>query len=228
NTPWARPWSSTIGAHGRIREFMTAHICCKFSSTRQESTGVVIIAPALKLKASTPAVASTLMTWLLEITPTAIPSLSHTTTRGVFRFARILAASKSDASRLSTASRFRAASRMCLTRIIRIVPHLSPVDGSPPRSGAAEREASLAFTAVPSLGSPLTYVLLAILLPVLPPADALVVIRTAQPPVPFAQLLARVPCPTSPPRLRSRSIGPRARWADAHCPMGLLLILASQ
>src|SRR5205807_4554007 len=97
------------------------------------------MAPALKPKALTPAVASTLMTWLLEITPTAIPSLSHTTTRGVSRFARIWAPSKTDASRLSTASRFRAESKMFLTRIISIVPHLSFVRGSPPPSDAAER-----------------------------------------------------------------------------------------
>src|SRR5437016_12941838 len=97
------------------------------------------MAPALKPKALTPAVASTLMTWLLEITPAAIPSLSHTTTRGVSRFARIWAASKSDASRLSTASRFRAESKMFLTRSISIVRHLSFVRGSPPRSDAAGR-----------------------------------------------------------------------------------------
>src|SRR5262249_6277902 len=95
-----------------------------------ESSGLVIIAPALKHKASTPAVASTLTTWLLEITPTAIPSPSHTTTRGVSRFARIRAASIIDASRLSTASRFRAASKMCLTRIISTVPHPPFVRGS--------------------------------------------------------------------------------------------------
>src|SRR5439155_3264611 len=118
---------------------MTAHTCCNVSSTRQKSSALVIISPALKPKASTPEVASTLMTWLLEITPTAIPSLSHTTTRGVSRFARIWAASKSDASGLSTASRFRAESKMFLTRIISIVPHLSFVRGSPPRSDAAER-----------------------------------------------------------------------------------------
>src|SRR5437016_7086934 len=79
------------------------------------------------------------MTWLLEITPTAIPSLSHTTTRGVSRFARIRAASRSDASRLSTASRFRAESKMFLTRIISISPHVSFIRGSPPRSDAAGR-----------------------------------------------------------------------------------------
>src|ERR1700730_11197094 len=140
--------------------------------------------------------ASTLMTWLLEITPTAIPSLSHTTTRGVSRFARIWAASKSDASRLSTASRFRAASKMCLTRIISIVPHLSSVGGSPPRSSAAEREASLAFPAMPSLASLLTLTYsLRFYSPVLPPADSLAVSGTAQSPVPSAQLLARIPCP---------------------------------
>src|SRR6266513_129355 len=71
------------------------------------------------------------MTWLLEITPTAIPSLPQTTTRGVSRFARIWAASKSDASGLSTASRFRAESKMFLTRIISMVPHLLFVRGSP-------------------------------------------------------------------------------------------------
>src|SRR5437764_10843862 len=98
------------------------------------------MAPALKPKALTPAVASTLMTGLLEITPTAIPSLSHTTTRGVSRIARIRASSKSDASRLSTASRFRAESKMFLTRIMSIVPHLSFIRGSPLRSDAAERD----------------------------------------------------------------------------------------
>ena len=67
------------------------------------------------------------------------------------------AASQSDASRLSTASRFRAASKRCLTRIISIVPHLS--------SYGARRQASLAFTAMP-LGKPAhAHVLLAILRP---------------------------------------------------------------
>src|ERR1700757_1537508 len=89
--------------------------------------------------------ASTLITWLLETTPTAIPSLSHTTTRGVSRFAKIRAASKSDASRLSTASRFRAASKTCLTRIMGIAPHPWWVRGSPPRPGGGHAHVLLAI-----------------------------------------------------------------------------------
>jgi hypothetical protein len=49
---------------------------------------------------------------------------------------------------------------------------------------------------MPSLASLLTLTYsLRFYSPVLPPADSLAVSRTAQSPVPSAQLLARIPCP---------------------------------
>ena len=78
----------------------------------------------------------------------------------------------------------------------------------------------MAFTALPSrFGS------LAILLPILPPIDSLVVKRTAQSPVPFGQLLAQIPCPSCAAQIAS-TIARRALWPDAHCPMRLFGIVA--
>jgi hypothetical protein len=87
----------------------------------------------------------------------------------------------------------------------------------------------LAFTAMFVSKSAHAYVLLAILLPIRPPADSLVLSGTAQSPVPFAQLLGRIPCPTCAAKIAStldRSVV--ARCGRTHIPDGILLILASQ
>src|SRR5215469_16522911 len=86
----------------------------------------VIMAPAFVTHAAAPALASSFIMSVRDITPIAMPSLSHTTTSGVLGFAKIWAASGTSAFSLTTANRSRAAARMCFTRVTKALLILSP------------------------------------------------------------------------------------------------------